>query len=111
MRKSAWGLLTIVIGLSALLMTSCDTKNYETKNYEIKEHFSSISIDTDVAEINLLPSDDGLCKVICHERAKKYHSVEVKDGILTIKVVDEEKWIDRFAKVDKTKVTVYLPEA
>lgn len=111
MRKSAFLLLILVIGLSALLMTSCDAKNYETKNYDIKEPFSSILIDTDVAKIDLLPSDDGVCKVVCQERAKKYHSVEVKDGVLTIKVVDEEKWYERVVKIDNTKLTVYLPEA
>ena len=111
---SKWGfaLLSAALIIFLLTMTSCSAKNYETNTYEVKEAFNKILIKTDTADITFLPSDDGKCKVICYEQEKKYHSVEVNNGTLTVKVIDENEWYDYIGiNIDIPKITVYLPDA
>lgn len=83
----------------------------ETNEYEITESFADLSINTDTADIVFLSSDDDKCRVVCFERQKTKHSVSVVDGVLTIKVNDEQKWYDHIFSVSfkSQKITVYLP--
>ena len=93
-------------------MTACSAANYETNVYEINESFYDIAIKTDTADIAFLPSDDGMCRVVCYEKSKVSHSVEVENGTLTVKVVDNRKWYDYIGvNIDSPKITIYLPEA
>ena len=86
--------------------------NYETNIHEVNEEFNDISIKTDTAAIAFVPSDDGMCKVVCYEDAKKSYSVEVQDGTLAVRVVNNKKWYDRIGiHIDQSKITVYLPKA
>lgn len=105
-------LLLIIFVILTLTMTACSSRNYETNTYEVNEEFSSISIKTDTADITFVPSDNGICKVSCFEDEKKWHAVEVRDGILFINVVDEKEWYEYIGlNIDNPKVTVYLPKA
>ena len=86
------------------------TNRYETKKYEIGEKFSSISIKVDTADVKILPSDGADCSVECYEQKNIKYSVEVKDNVLTIEVVDSRKWYEYIGiNFSSTKVTVYLP--
>lgn len=89
------------------------TVEYETNTYEINETFDDISINTDTADIVFAFSDDGKCRVECHEEENAKHSVTVEDGILTIEVIDERSLFDYIANIsfDSTKITIYLPKA
>ena len=62
------------------------TAKYETNTYEISETFDSISMNTDTADIAFVLSNDGNCRVECHEEEKAKHSVTVEEGTLTIKL-------------------------
>lgn len=62
------------------------TVKYETNTYEISEAFDGISVRTDTADIVFKPSDDGKCRVQCHEEENSKHSVGVKDGTLKIEI-------------------------
>ena len=111
MRKLAFAVLLIVFTISILTMTSCFSNNYETNSYEVKEEFSKINVDTDTANIAFVPSDDGMCRVVCYEKANESHSVEVQNGTLTVKVLDNRKWYDYInVGIDSPKITVYLPK-
>ncbi len=94
--------------------TALATVKYETNTYNISEAFNNISINTDTADIILTASNDGKCRVECHEEENIKHSVAVKDGTLTIKSIDERKAHDFLAYIginfDSPKITVYLTE-
>ena len=84
---------------------------YSTNTHTVTEEFDGIWIDTDTADVKLLPSEDGTVRVETTDREKLYHSVEVKDGVLNVRLEDERKWYDhiRFFGISKKQVTVYLP--
>ena len=90
------------------------TVKYETNTYEISEVFNGISVDTDTADITFVLSDDGLCRVECHEKETAKHSVTVKDGTLTIDLVNEKSVYDFIGYIGlnfgSPKITVYLPK-
>ena len=105
-------LLLIIFCMMILTMTACSSMNYETNIHEINEEFNNISIKTDTADIAFVPSNDGMCRVVCYEDAKKNHSVEVQNGTLTLDGVNNKKWYDYIGiNIDPPKITVYLPEA
>lgn len=90
-----------------------DTNKYITNTYDITESFENISIDTSIAKIQLLPSEDNQCKVVCYEPEKVNHVTTVKNSTLTIKETDNRKWYEHFQigfSLDSPKLTVYLPE-
>jgi DUF4097 and DUF4098 domain-containing protein YvlB len=78
-----------------------------TSDHQITQEFDSIFIQTTNADIVLLPSQDGECRVECVEREKMPHAVTVKDGTLHIEVQPEIKFGFFTAQ---TSVTVYLPD-
>ena len=91
--------------------TKLNTVNHETNTHQIDETFNDISVDTDTADIRFVPSEDGACKVVCKEWAKEKHSVSVKDGKLTVKMVDTRKWYEHIGiNFGSTSITVYLPK-
>lgn len=90
------------------------TVEYETNIYEISEAFDGISMNTDAADIAFMLSDDGICRVECHEEANAKHSVTVEDGTLTVKLIDERSVYDFIGYIGlnfgSPKITVYLPK-
>lgn len=87
---------------------------YETNSYEISEVFDSISINTDTADIVFAFSDDEICRVECHEEENAKHSVTVKDGTLSIELIDNKSAYDLSRHIglnfSTPKITVYLPK-
>lgn len=90
------------------------TTEYETNTYEISEAFDAISMHTDTADIAFVLSNDGACRVVCHEEVNAKHSVAVNDGTLTVEGVDEQSVYDFIGSVGLNfgapKITVYLPK-
>lgn len=92
--------------------TKLGTVRYETATHSISEDFADIAIDTDTADIIFALSDDGMCKVICYEQENEKHSVEVRDGTLSIDVVCEKEWYEYIGvNFGTPRITVYLPES
>lgn len=88
------------------------TVTYETNTYTISEAFDSISVNTDTADIVFAVSDNGKCTVQCREEANAKHSVAVKNGTLTIMLVDERAVYDYIRlSFGSPKITVSLPQA
>ena len=100
------------LGMSNYDISKMQSKKYETNKYEFEDAFESISITTNTADIEVLASDDGSCKVVCYEDIKAKHSVKIKDGVLEITVNDQRKWYDHigFFVFSSQKVTVYIPK-
>ena len=88
----------VVFGCAVIMMNGdlakMGTNKHETNGYDISEEFHSIRVDTDTADIELIPSDDGKCSVVCVERIHAKHNVSVEDGVLCIKLVDTRRWYE-----------------
>lgn len=111
-------LLGIVIFIGAMCVmgwsfSKMSTDKFVENKYEISDNFKNISVNSNTADIKLLPADDGKCRVECYEEEKAKHSVLVKDGVLDISLVNEKKWYDyiqiRF-DFSSPEVTVYIPK-
>ena len=106
---------SIIFG-SVMTVLKWDFKNlstakFENNKYDITEEFSSISIDTDTADITFAISDTEQVSVVCYEQKNIRHSVGVKDGGLIIGVTDTRKWYEHIGiNFSTPKITVYLPE-
>ena len=92
-------------------LTQLDTGEYETNTYEIGDPFHHISVNTDIADVVLLPSEDGQCRVVCREETRAKHIVTVREGVLEIEVADERKWYDHVGiNFGDPQITVYVPD-
>ena len=90
--------------------TKLSTVKYETNTYELSEGFENISIQTNTADIVFVPGDRG--SVVCYEQENAEHFVAVKDGTLTINIVDTRKWYEYIGVNWSTpKITVTLPQS
>lgn len=90
--------------------TKLSTDKYETNHYTVSEPYQNISVNTVTADILFLPSEDESTKVVCYEEKKTKHSVTVKDGTLSIELIDQRKWYDHIGfHFETPKLTVYLP--
>ena len=100
---------SVIFGLALANHTNDESV---TNEYKISETFDKFDIKTNVANVVFEKSSDGSTKVVCEERSKQYHTVEVVNDTLTIKPVDELKWYERIFNFDfkKRQVTVYVPE-
>ena len=100
------------MALSGFNFPSFITSTLVTNVTEIGEDFSDIIISSDTADIKFVLSEDGKCKVECHEEAKVKHNVTVEDGALKIKLVDNRLWYETVSigSFDSSSVTVYLPQ-
>ena len=104
-------LFTGVMKVAAWDFSKLSTINYVTNNYDITESYNNISIISDTADINLLPSENGKTLVVCYEQKKMAHSVSVTDNTLKISVVDTRKWYDYIGiSFGTPKITVYIPK-
>ena len=87
------------------------TYEYETNEYEITEEFTSISIVTDVTDVELISADGEKCIVECYEETGLKHEVSVKGGTLTIELTDTRKWYEHIGiGFGSSKITVRVPK-
>ena len=106
------GLLLLIGGV--LMMESkfpqLSTNPFETNEHTIEQSFTHLWVDTDTAQVHVVPAEGDTVRVVCREWAKEKHTVTVQDGTLTITVVDTRKWYDHIGiHIDSPSVTVELP--
>lgn len=112
------GICLILAGVlllgSALYMLRWDfsklfATKFNTNSYVPDSNFQDITIMTDTADVEFLPSDK--CKVVCYEPENMTHHVTVSDGTLRIEIHDTRKWYEQISLFSPSqKITVYLPE-
>ncbi len=108
--------LGLIIFTAALAAYNWDfsrfsTIKYVTNTHTLTENFDNILVDSNTADILFVPTTDAECKVVCTEQEKLKHSVNIKDGTLSISTHDERKWYDYIGiAFGSSKITVYLPE-
>ena len=114
----AAGLIFIGIAVAAcgFAMSGFDIKKLTTDpeitNYVTPEQdFDSIIIDATTADLKILPSTDGKCKIDLVERENLYFMPSVENGILTINEIDDRKWYEYIGiSWGNMSITLYLPK-
>lgn len=93
------------------------TMQFEEKSHTITEPFNDVIISTINSSIEILPSSDGICRVVCDDNEKLYHQVffqESEDGTaLHIVQHDEWEWYETLGGLhwdEDPILTVYLPQ-
>ena len=99
------GITALVFGLSTARGNKAITNEYKVEAY------NDIKIDISVADLEFKVSEDGQRKVVCEEREKQYHTVEVAGNTLNIKSFDTRKWNERIFNFNfkPLRVTIYAP--
>lgn len=99
-----------IIFTGALAVNGWNFTKYQTNEHTVNDEFRSVSVNTDTASVIIKPSDNGETKVVCYEKEKKLHTVEVVESELVIRVENNRKWYDYIFNIDSPEITVYLPE-
>ncbi len=89
-------------------ITNLSTTKYETNVVETSEPFTSLHVDVVTSNVEILPSENDLCKVVLYEDEDNNHIVLIKDGALCIEPQDKNK-PQIGINFDNPKITVYLP--
>ena len=113
-------MLLIIVGITVIGLCACsagfDLDNFSTSKYEtsvtdITEKFENIEINSDVADIKFIKSEDDTCKVVCYNQEKEKHTVIATGGTLKITYSPEKKWYEYIGiNLNSPSITVYLPE-
>lgn len=106
----------IAVAACGFAMSGFDIKKLTTDpeitNYVTPEQdFDSIIIDATTADLKILPSTDGQCKIDLVERENLYFMPSVENGILTINEIDDRKWYEYIGiGWSNMSITLYLPK-
>ena len=108
-------LILPVLGMLTLSLSACSSngavpRGYEAKTYGVTEEFHSVSITAKTADITLLPSEDGTCRVECAEKKRLTYAVTVKDGVLNVELHDVRAWYELIFNFATPSLTIYLPK-
>ena len=85
-----------------------------TNAYEVANVFTNIQVRGAECDVRLLPSEDGTCRVLCHETDRITHTVTVENGTLMIERTDNRKWYEHIGLTwsywGPIEVIICLPE-
>lgn len=101
--------LLVILLAGVLLYNAIWGAPFVDNTYEPQGEIANIVLDTNTADVKILPAEDGVCRVVCHERENQKHSVTVEDGTLFVRVVDERKWYEHLGEFGQATLTLYLP--
>ena len=86
-------------------------KKLTTKTITVDEDFTSVFSEIHTTDIKLLPSQDGKCTVILHEKDTFSHAVEAKNNTLCITAPTERSWLEFLFGFQNPMLEIYLPKA
>ena len=105
--------LALVIGAAAYTrfdFSNIGAQKTESVSYDIDGEFTSVEIDTELADVTLLKSEDGACRLVCDESEKLKYKTEISDGVLRITQNDGRVFFERWGTWgEKLTATLYLP--
>ena len=91
---------------------------FHEETHTITEPFTKLNIHTINSSIEILPSSDGVCRIVCDDSEKLYHSFSVTESVqgvqLNINQRDDWQWyemLDDLYRQDDIALRIYLPEA
>ncbi len=91
--------------------TRLSTVEYEYKTYEISDGFSNITINSETADVEFLPSQNDKAKIVIYEEENINHLVKVENGELKIEYVNNKKWYEYIGiNFASQKISLYLPK-
>lgn len=109
----------IIVGLVAIIavwakadwkFSMITSANFETTTHEELSDFENIKINSDTADITILPSTDGKSKVVTFEHKDAKHEVSSADGTLSI-TLNDRRGPGRFINISANpEITIYLTE-
>lgn len=106
--------LSVSIGAAVSMNFDVDkinTLSFETNTYRIDEEISDISVNGAECDIRLIPSEDGICKVVCYESDKISHTVGVENNKLIVERHDNRKWYEHIGVYwGNMEIAIYLPQ-
>lgn len=109
----ATGSVLFVGGMAAMDwdFLKLNTETFTTETHTVTETFTDTVIDTDVADVCVVPAEDGVCRVECSVAEGVTHEVKVRDGVLTVTVKDGRAWYQRIGILfTAPKIVVHLPQ-
>lgn len=109
-------LLGLAVTGGAFAMVKFDFSGFATSKrvsntYVLDGEIKDITVNVYTADVAFAAHDEDGAKVVCYETEKLKHSVELKDGTLSVSTVDTRRWYDHIEifSVGHSIVTVYLP--
>ena len=91
---------------------------FVSKTHTVTEPFTMLNIRTINSTVELLPSPDGICRIVCDDSEKLYHQFSITESAqgaqLNINQRDEWAWyemLDSLYREDGITLQVYLPES
>lgn len=86
--------------------------DFHSESVTVEESFTDVRIDNGSYRVRVVPSEDGVCRADFDASEKITFTVEVKDGLLTVKQKDLRKWYEHigWSNIGKRYLTLYLPE-
>ena len=86
----------------------------KTETYEPGEDFDDITIKAGSADVTLMLSEDGKCKIDVKDFEGVAYTVKVEDGILSVNSKDDRSWYKKTFNfgfgTNRQYIKVYLPE-
>lgn len=91
--------------------TKIDNSEYKYNIYEFIEPISNIKIDLEETDINILPTEEEMVKVVCFEKENSSIKVTAEADTLIIES-SEKSWYKylSFISFDRSEITLYVPE-
>lgn len=85
---------------------------YETCQFEINDSYKNIVISVAMTDVELVATDEAVCRVECRDIKNIEYSAEVVNDTLVIKSTDKRRWYERigFGVMNGQGVTVYMPK-
>ena len=107
------GILLIAVGgmIMGFNFDKLDTATYIERNETVEGFFTDIEIDCAASDVTVLPSPDGVCRVVSRLNQDVDYSVSVDNGKLKVQYGPFE-WYRHLGIhfLKKVYITVYLPE-
>ena len=107
------GVLVVVLGFMLMMQTSPAEADLHSYTYSVDELPNQIKIDEILGDVEICVVEGEEWRVECKDMEKLKHTVELVDGVLTVKQTDTRKWYDQLTLLSFSKldwgVTVYLP--
>lgn len=105
------GAILFCVGMTVLHwdFTALSTETYETNTYPVEQGVRHIVIETETADVMLVPADTA--QVVCYEQDTLRHTVTAEGDTLKVAVEDTRKWYEYVGISFHTPhITVYLPQ-
>ncbi len=93
--------------------TNMNTVKDSVYEYHVSELPKQINITAIDSRVEIRPTEGDVWKVACMDKEKLYHTVDLTDGVLTVKQIDTRAWYEHIGILNgfqNLTVTVYLPE-